>query len=134
MERNYIQYLVLTYNGKNQNIYIHTCTYTLYILYTYIYGLHQWLSSKESACNAGDTGDAGLIPGLGRSPWGRHGDPLQYSCLENSMDSGDRRVTVHGVAESWIWLKRLSMHTHMDTCMYKSEWLGYNYNKSTIFQ
>ena len=40
---------------------------------------------KESACNAGDLG---LIPGSGRSPGGGHGNPLQYSCLENPMDSG----------------------------------------------
>ena len=38
---------------------------------------------KELACNAGDTRDMDLIPGLGRSPGGGHGDPLQYSCLEN---------------------------------------------------
>ena len=42
----------------------------------------------------------GLIPGLGRSPGGRHGNPLQYSCLENSMDRGAWRDTVHGVAKS----------------------------------
>ena len=41
---------------------------------------------KESFCNAGDLG---LIPGLGRSPGGGHGNPLQYSCLENSMDRGE---------------------------------------------
>ena len=40
---------------------------------------------KESACNAGDLGS---IPGLGRSPGGGHGNPLQYSCLENPMDKG----------------------------------------------
>ena len=40
---------------------------------------------KESACNAGDLGS---IPGLGRSPGGGHGNPLQYSCLENPMDGG----------------------------------------------
>ena len=44
-----------------------------------------WLSSKESACNAGDPGS---IPGLGRSPGEGNGDPLQYSCLENPMDRG----------------------------------------------
>ena len=52
---------------------------------------------KESACNVGDLG---LIPGLGRSPGGGHGNPLQYSCLENSMDRGAWRATVHGVAKS----------------------------------
>ena len=44
-----------------------------------------WVSSKESACSAGDTG---LILGLGRSPGGGHSNPHQYSCLENSMDRG----------------------------------------------
>ena len=53
--------------------------------------------AKESACNAGDPGS---IPGWGRSPGGGHGNPLQYSCLENPMDRGAWRATVHGVAES----------------------------------
>ena len=43
---------------------------------------------KESTRNAGDTGDVGSIPVLGRSSGGGHGNPLQYSCLENSMDGG----------------------------------------------
>ena len=47
-----------------------------------------WLSSKEPDCNAGDTGDLGAISGWGRSPGGGHGNPLQYSCLENPMDRG----------------------------------------------
>ena len=50
--------------------------------------------------NAGDTGDVGLIPGLGRSPAVENGNPLQNSCLENSMDRGGWRATVNGVAES----------------------------------
>ena len=54
---------------------------------------------KESACNVGDLGS---IPGLGRSPGGGDGKPLQYSCLENSMDRGTWQATVHGVAKSWI--------------------------------
>ena len=41
---------------------------------------------KESACSAGDTEDAGSIPGSARSPGGGHGNPLQYSCLKNPMD------------------------------------------------
>ena len=44
--------------------------------------------------------DLGLIPGLGRSPGGGHGNPFQYSCLENPMDRGVRRAAVHGVAKS----------------------------------
>ena len=63
-------------------------------------GLLQWLSGKESTCNAGDAGDVRLIPGSGRSPGGGHGNPLQYSCLENSTDRGAWRATVHMVAKS----------------------------------
>ena len=47
------------------------------------FGLPQWLSNKESACNAGAVGDVGLISGLGGSPGGGRGNPLQYPCLEN---------------------------------------------------
>ena len=57
----------------------------------------QWLSSKESACNAGDPGS---IPGLGSSPGEGHGNPLQDSCLENSMARGAWQATVHRVAKS----------------------------------
>ena len=53
--------------------------------------------SKESTCNAGDLC---LIPGLGRSPEGGHGNPLQYSCLENPVDRGALWAIVHGVAKS----------------------------------
>ena len=49
---------------------------------------NQKISVKESACNAGDTGDAGLIPGLGRSPGRGNGNLLQYSYLEKSMGKG----------------------------------------------
>jgi len=52
---------------------------------------------KESACNVGDPCS---IPGLGRSPEEGNGYPLQYSCLENSMDKGAWWATVHGVAKS----------------------------------
>ena len=55
--------------------------------------------STESACNAGDPGS---IPGLGRSPGEGNGYPLQYSCLENSMDRGFWWDIVHGVAKSWV--------------------------------
>ena len=55
---------------------------------------------KKQSANAGDVRDVGSIPGLGRSPGGGHGNPLQYSCLENPMDREAWRVTVHGVAQS----------------------------------
>ena len=58
------------------------------------------LTVKNPPANAGDIRDAGSIPGLGRSPGGGHGNPLQYSCLETLMDRGARRATVHGVAKS----------------------------------
>ena len=48
-----------------------------------------------------NAGDAGLIPGSGRSPGGGNGNPLQYSCLEHSMDRGSWRALVHGVTKSW---------------------------------
>ena len=47
-------------------------------------GLPRWLSSKESACSAGDAGDLSSIPWSGRSPGGGNGNPLQYSCLKKS--------------------------------------------------
>ena len=53
---------------------------------------------KNTLGNAEDVRDAGLIPGLGRSPRGGHGNPLQYSRLENTMDREAWRVTVHRVA------------------------------------
>ena len=56
---------------------------------------------KESTCNAGDLGS---VPGLGRSPGGGHGHPLQYSCLENPIDRGAWRATVCWVVKSWTKL------------------------------
>ena len=64
------------------------------------YGLPQMLSSKESTGNAGAAGDVGSIPGLGRSPGGGNGNPLQYSCLGNPVDRGAWQATVHGVTKS----------------------------------
>ena len=61
-------------------------------------GLAWWLSGKESACSAGDTGDTDSILALGRSPGGGHGNPLQCSCLGNPMDRG-----------AW-WLQSMGLH------------------------
>ena len=74
----------------------------------HFFGVPWWFSDKESACKVGDTGDVGLIPGLGRSLGEGHGNPLQYSCLENLMDRGAWRATVHGIAKSWIQLSDLA--------------------------
>ena len=68
----------------------------------------RWRSAKESACNEGNMRNVGSIPGLGRSPGGGNGNPLQYSCLGSSMDRGAWQPTVHGVVKSWT---QLSMHT-----------------------
>ena len=63
-------------------------------------------AGKESTCSAGDTGDAGLIPGCGKSPRGGNGNPLQYSCLKNPVDRGPWWATVHGVSKSRTQLSK----------------------------
>ena len=55
---------------------------------------------ENPPAKAGDPGDSGSVPGLGRSPGEGNGNPLQYSCLENSMDRGAWGPTVHGVPKS----------------------------------
>ena len=60
---------------------------------------------KNPPANAGDTGDTGSTPGLGRSPGGGNSNLLQYSCLENSMDRGAWWATVHEVAKSQTQLR-----------------------------
>ena len=57
-------------------------------------------AAKNLPANAGDAGDTGLIPGLGKSPGEGNGNPLQYSCPENPMDRGAWQATVHGVKKS----------------------------------
>ena len=64
---------------------------------------------KNQPANAGDVRHLGLSPGSGRSSGEGHGNPLQYSCLENSMARGAWQATVHGVTKSRIQLKQLSM-------------------------
>ena len=58
---------------------------------------------KEPTCQAGDVRDVGLIPGLGRSPGGGHGNPLQYSCLENPWTEGPGGPQFMGLQKSWTW-------------------------------
>ena len=56
---------------------------------------------KNSPANAGEVRDTSLIPGLGRLPGRGHGNPLQYSCLENPMERGISQAAVQRVAKSW---------------------------------
>ena len=77
-----------------------------------LHGLPWWLSGQESACNTGARGDTDSIPGSGRSPGGKHGNLLRYSCLENPTDREAWWAPVHRVTRSWTRLKRLSMDAH----------------------
>ena len=101
-------------------------TYTLYITYlilrcityTHIFAYisHRIGASqvalvvKNPPVNARDVRDMGSNPRLGRSPGGGHGNPLQYSCMENPMDKRDWQAKVHGVTKMWTRLKWLSTH------------------------
>ena len=67
-------------------------------LFMLVWRLPQWLSSKETTCNEGDTSS---VPGLGRPPGEGHSNPLQYSCQENPVDRGPQQPKVHGTAKSW---------------------------------
>ena len=81
--------------------------------------LPRWLRCKESSCSVGDPGDTSSIPRSGGSPRGGHGNPLQYSCLENPMDRGDWQATVHRVAKSQTWPS-----THIHTSKFsKGSWM-----------
>ena len=75
---------------------------------------------KNQTANAGELKDAGLMPTLGMSSGGGHGDPLPYSCLENLMDGGAWRATVYRVTKSRTWLRRQharSTHTPWSSAM-----------------
>ena len=74
---------------------------------------------KESACNAGDLGST---PGSGSSPGEGHDNPLQYSCLEGSMDRGAWWARVYAVAKSWTWLKRLSLSLGGCARLTRADW------------
>ena len=83
-----------------------SCIWVSYIISK---GLPGASDGKESACHVGDPGS---IPGWGRSPGRGHGNPLQYSCLENPMGRAAWWATVHGVAESWTRLSDSKEHRH----------------------
>ena len=76
---------------------------------------------KNLPANAGDIRDMGSIPGSGSSTGGGHGNPPQYSCLENPMDRGAWWATVHSVSKSQIRLKKLSAHTYIYFGKYETQ-------------
>ena len=68
---------------------------------------------ENLSAEAGGIRDRGSVPGLGRSPGGVNGNPLQYSCLESPMDRGAWQAAVHGITKSRTQLKQLSTCTHV---------------------
>ena len=83
--------------------------YNLHLTYL-LWASQVVLVIKNPPANARDIRDVGSIPALGRSPGGEHGNPLQYSCLENPTDRGTQWATVYRVAKSQTQLKQLSTH------------------------
>ena len=77
---------------------------------------------KNSPANAEDIRNVGSNPGWGRFPGGGYGNPLQYSCLEHPMDRGAWQATVHRIAKSQTWLKRLSMQETQVLCFWWRDW------------
>ena len=71
---------------------------------------------KHPPVNAGGRRNLSLIPGLGRSPGGGSGNPLQHYCLENSMDRGASWATIHGVAKRWTHLSTHTSHIEYSLC------------------
>ena len=94
-------YLISYTQSIKQFQYLLKCL-ALWIKFSYykLWGFPGGASGKEPACNAGDTRDVGLFPRSGKSPGGPHSNLFQYSRLENPMDRGAWRATVHGVTES----------------------------------
>ena len=98
-------------------------TVIIWLRYSKCWASQVALVAKNLSAKAGDIRDTASIPGLGRSPGGRHGNPLQYSCLENPKDRGAWRATVPGVAKSQTRLERLSMHACKLTWLSHKLWL-----------
>ena len=94
---------VLFFNRKFKTVYL---SFGFPVSFPHIRGFPGSSDSKESACNAGDPG---LIPGSGSSPGEGNSNPLQYSCLEKSMDRGAWRATVHGVTKRHVWVTNPSL-------------------------
>ena len=94
---------------------------------------------KNAPANAGDARDVASVPGSGRCPGGGHGNPLQYSCLENPMGRGALWAPAHREAKSWTRLKWPSTHMHEYTtfCLSihsSSVWVVSTYCKGCCFE
>ena len=101
-------YLVIIYislvTNDVENLFM--CLLLIYSLLKNIQAFPGSLAVKNLPANAGDSGDTGSTPGSGRFPEERNGNSLQYSCLENPINRGAWRATVHGVAKSWTQLSK----------------------------
>ena len=98
-------------------------------IYRLIWASHVVLVVKNPPASAGGAWDQGLIPGSGRSPGGGHGNPLQYSCLENPMDRGAWWAMIHGVAKS----RTQRSDSHIDCFMWElTERLHFHFLLSCI--
>ena len=90
------------------------------------------LMVKNPAVNAGDIRDTGSIPGSGRSPGEGNGSSFQYSGLENLMDRGAWCATVHGVAQSWTWVKGLNTQRREKERVWENFWRDYSWTLSQV--
>ena len=90
----------------------------------YVWGFPGSASDKEPTCQCRRCKRCEFIPGLGRSPGGGQGNPLQYSCLENSVDRGAWQATVHRITNSWTWLKWLSTAQHRSDLFGHLQWIS----------
>ena len=91
------------------------CSSSLFSQSIFLFGLPRWCNGKESACHCRRLKRPEFNPGIGKILCRRAWQPTPVSCLENPMDGGAWRATVHGVATSWTWL---SMNTQSSYSVY----------------
>ena len=99
MMDNVVCYMWKLLREQNLRGLIRNLFFSIWYLYEMKWGALRWHSGKNPPVSAGDTKDASLIPGSGRFPREGNDNPLQYSCIENSMVRG-----IHWVTKSWTWL------------------------------
>ena len=118
-----VNFLVMYCTTANQDVTVSMNwiknTYDLSVLYFWSSQVVLVIKDPTTA-SVGDIKDVGSIPGSGRSPGEGHGNPLQYSCLENSTDRGAWQDTIHGITQSQTQLKQLSMHVLYFTALCES--------------